>query len=104
MPGMDDHGPRGNIENVALQLSPLTSPLNLWYGFQTSKFFTTFCSCLCVAQVSGSGQDAIFTGRLKAMPTDPSVVRVWMLLTGTIMCVEEAFGDMSGWRGAVSTA
>jgi len=52
---------------------------------------------LVCAQVSGVGADSIFMGVMRRYDVEPGVIRVWVMPSGAVVCVDERFTD-SGCR------
>jgi len=44
-------------------------------------------------QVSGVGNDAIFMGVMRRYEIEPGVIRVWLMPSGVVVCVDERFVD-----------
>lgn len=50
-----------------------------------------------VTKASGTGADSTFMGILKSVEADKSVIRAWLLPSGTILCVDQNFIDYAGY-------
>jgi hypothetical protein len=51
---------------------------------------------LLVTKASGTGEDSVFMGVLRAVESDEAVIRAWLLPNGTILCVDQNFIDYAG--------
>ena len=52
---------------------------------------------ITVTRSSGAGADSIFMGVLTAVEGDKTIIRAWLLSSGTILCVDQNFIDYAGW-------
>jgi hypothetical protein len=56
---------------------------------------------LLVIKLSGTGQDSVFMGVIhKPEVTDTTAVKVWMTMTGVVLCADELFNDAFGMEPA----
>lgn len=52
---------------------------------------------ITVTRSSGAGADSIFMGVIKAIESDKTIIRAWLLPSGTVLCVDQNFIDYAGW-------
>lgn len=52
---------------------------------------------ITVTRSSGAGADSMFMGVLKAVESDKTIIRAWLLTSGTVLCVDQNFIDYAGW-------
>lgn len=46
---------------------------------------------ILVSQLSGSGADSLFMGVIKPVEPDPKIIRVWVMPSGTVLCLDQRF-------------
>eukprot|EP00879_Flechtneria_rotunda_P020397 GHRR01021459.1.p1 GENE.GHRR01021459.1~~GHRR01021459.1.p1 ORF type:complete len:889 (+),score=208.65 GHRR01021459.1:224-2890(+) len=52
---------------------------------------------LTVSRVNGEGPDSVFMDVMKAVESDPNIVKGWLLTNGTTLCVDQSFVDLAGY-------
>lgn len=50
-----------------------------------------------VTKFSGSGQDTVFMGVMRAAAEDQSTVKVYITTKGTVLCMDRRFSDWFGY-------